>query len=92
MAGDGPELRVLETHATSADGAPVHLFVLSGTGAPDQPRPTVLYGYGGFNVSLTPAYSAQALAWVAVRCGRCCAGRACCCGRRSASPTRRSGT
>ncbi len=29
------------------------------------PRPTVLYGYGGFNVSLTPAYTAQALAWVA---------------------------
>jgi prolyl oligopeptidase len=25
----------------------------------------VLYGYGGFNVALTPAYSAQALAWVA---------------------------
>jgi prolyl oligopeptidase len=25
----------------------------------------VLYGYGGFNVSLTPAYTAQALAWVA---------------------------
>jgi prolyl oligopeptidase len=24
----------------------------------------VLYGYGGFNVSLTPAYTAQALAWV----------------------------
>ena len=25
----------------------------------------MLYGYGGFNVSLTPAYTAQALAWVA---------------------------
>ena len=24
----------------------------------------MLYGYGGFNVSLTPAYTAQALAWV----------------------------
>jgi prolyl oligopeptidase len=65
VAGTVPELTVVETHATSADGTAVHLFVLSGTGRPDVPRPTVLYGYGGFNVSLTPAYSAQALAWVA---------------------------
>ncbi|MGY1914174.1 prolyl oligopeptidase family serine peptidase [Blastococcus sp. SYSU DS0973] len=65
VAGEVPPLTVVETHATSKDGTPVHLFVLSGTGAPDRPRPTVLYGYGGFNVSLTPAYSAQALAWVA---------------------------
>ncbi|TKJ18714.1 prolyl oligopeptidase family serine peptidase [Blastococcus sp. CCUG 61487] len=65
VAGAVPELTVVETHATSADGTPVHLFVLSGTGTPDAPRPTVLYGYGGFNVSLTPAYSAQALSWVA---------------------------
>jgi prolyl oligopeptidase len=65
VAGDVPELTVVETHATSADGTPVHLFVLSGSGEPDTPRPTVLYGYGGFNVSLTPGYSAQALSWVA---------------------------
>ena len=65
VAGEVPELTVVETHATSADGTPVHLFVVSGDGAPDTPRPTVLYGYGGFNVSLTPAYSAQALSWVA---------------------------
>ncbi|SDE86950.1 prolyl oligopeptidase Serine peptidase. MEROPS family S09A [Blastococcus fimeti] len=65
VAGAVPELTVVETHATSADGTPVHLFVLSQTGTPDAPRPTVLYGYGGFNVSLTPAYSAQALSWVA---------------------------
>ncbi|MFQ1000744.1 prolyl oligopeptidase family serine peptidase [Modestobacter sp. SSW1-42] len=58
-------VQVVEAHATSADGTPVHLFVLSPSGMPDTPRPTVLYGYGGFNVSLTPAYSAQALAWVA---------------------------
>ncbi|TFV91320.1 prolyl oligopeptidase family serine peptidase [Blastococcus sp. CT_GayMR16] len=65
VAGEVPDLTVVETHATSADGIPVHLFVLSGNGTPDTPRPTVLYGYGGFNVSLTPAYTAQALAWVA---------------------------
>jgi prolyl oligopeptidase len=65
VAGAVPDVRVVETHATSADGTPVHLFVLSATGAPGTPRPTVLYGYGGFNVSLTPAYTAQALAWVA---------------------------
>ncbi|MBN1092027.1 S9 family peptidase [Blastococcus sp. TML/M2B] len=65
VAGAVPELTVVETHATSADGTPVHLFVLSATGTPDTPRPAVLYGYGGFNVSLTPAYSAPALAWVA---------------------------
>ncbi|MGY1828868.1 prolyl oligopeptidase family protein [Geodermatophilus sp. SYSU D01180] len=65
VAGEVPEVTVVETHATSADGTPVHLFVLSATGTPDTPRPTVLYGYGGFNVALTPSYSAQALAWVA---------------------------
>lgn len=65
VAGEVPAVHVVETHATSADGTPVHVFVLSAAGTPDRPRPTVLYGYGGFNVSLTPAYSAQALAWVA---------------------------
>jgi prolyl oligopeptidase len=65
VAGEVPPVTVVETHATSADGTPVHMFVLSGSGTPDTPRPTVLYGYGGFNVPLTPAYTAQALAWVA---------------------------
>jgi prolyl oligopeptidase len=65
VAGQVPAVTVTETHATSRDGTPVHLFVLAQAGSPDQPRPTVLYGYGGFNVALTPAYSAQALAWVA---------------------------
>ena len=65
VAGEVPAVTVVETHATSADGTPVHMFVLSGSGAPDVPRPTVLYGYGGFNVALTPGYTAQALAWVA---------------------------
>ena len=49
---------------TSLDGTTVRAQVLSPSGAPDEPRPTVLYGYGGFGVSLTPGWSATAIAWV----------------------------
>jgi prolyl oligopeptidase len=49
----------------SKDGTEVRMFVLHRAGvAPDGDRPTILYGYGGFNVALTPAYSAFAHAWV----------------------------
>jgi prolyl oligopeptidase len=38
------------------------MFVLSRPG--EGPRPTILYGYGGFGLSLTPSYAASILAWV----------------------------
>jgi prolyl oligopeptidase len=40
------------------------MFVLAREGAEAGPRPAILYGYGGFGVSLTPGYSASILAWV----------------------------
>jgi prolyl oligopeptidase len=49
---------------TSKDGTPVRMFVVSGAAAPDRPRPTTLYGYGGFNIPMTPGFSAGILAWV----------------------------
>lgn len=48
----------------SYDGTLVRARVLSPAG-PRVPRPTVLYGYGGFGVSLTPGCTASPLAWVA---------------------------
>lgn len=52
---------------SSADGTPVRLFLTYRTGtdpASTGPRPTTLYGYGGFGVSLAPGFSAGVLAWV----------------------------
>ena len=48
----------------SKDGTEVRMFVVSPTATPDRPRPTTLYGYGGFNIPMTPGYSAGILAWV----------------------------
>ena len=63
-AGTPPAVTVSRVHYPSADGTLVHMFVVAGTAAPDRPRPTVLYGYGGFNQALTPSYTASMLAWV----------------------------
>ncbi|MFC6084920.1 prolyl oligopeptidase family serine peptidase [Sphaerisporangium aureirubrum] len=57
-----PEVTTEQVVYHSADGTEVHMIVTSRPG--DGPRPTILYGYGGFGVSLTPGFSAGTLAWV----------------------------
>jgi prolyl oligopeptidase len=59
-----PDVRVNRVHYRSKDGTSVHMFVVAPVATPDHPRPTVLYGYGGFSNALTPAYTASMLAWV----------------------------
>nr|MDQ2725106.1 prolyl oligopeptidase family serine peptidase [Actinomycetota bacterium] len=49
----------------SADGTEVRLTVIAAGDDAAGPRPTVLYGYGGFGVPMTPAYSSTILGWVA---------------------------
>ncbi len=62
-----PDVSTRQVTLTSQDGTEVRMLVISqdagGTG-PAQPRPAILYGYGGFGISMAPAYSASILAWV----------------------------
>ena len=49
----------------SKDGTSVPMFITHKRGIKiDGQRPTLLYGYGGFNISLTPAFSVGNLAWM----------------------------
>jgi prolyl oligopeptidase len=73
---DVPDVRTEHITYTSKDGTAVRMFVMSpgpesdkassgsGESTATSPRPTILYGYGGFGISLTPAFSAAILAWV----------------------------
>ena len=59
-------LQTQQLFATSADGTRVPYFIVSREAAPlDGSTPTLLYGYGGFEISLTPGYSAAVgAAWL----------------------------
>jgi prolyl oligopeptidase len=50
---------------TSKDGTRVPLFVTLRKGTPlDGSHPTVLYGYGGFNISVVPNFSPAVAGWL----------------------------
>jgi prolyl oligopeptidase len=57
-----PDVRVSMLYGTSRDGTRVPMFVVDREGTPrDGSRPTVVYGYGGFNIAQTPSFSARTL-------------------------------
>ncbi len=67
---DVPDVVTRQVAYTSGDGTTVRMFVMTRAdavgpdGGPIATRPTILSGYGGFGVPLTPGYSASILAWV----------------------------
>jgi prolyl oligopeptidase len=49
----------------SKDGTRIPMIVTSKKGTPrDGAAPAILYGYGGFDISLTPAFSSAVLVWL----------------------------
>jgi prolyl oligopeptidase len=61
---DVPAVTAEQVVYQSKDGTDVRMFVLKRADSDGSPAPTILSGYGGFGVPLTPAYSATVLAWV----------------------------
>ncbi|MCI9889207.1 S9 family peptidase [Micrococcales bacterium 31B] len=60
---DASGLEVTQHFTASLDGTRVPYFQIGRPGA--QHQPTLLYGYGGFEISLTPAYApVQGLGWL----------------------------
>lgn len=59
------DLTVRQVFYTSDDGTRVPMFLLHAADIElDGNNPTILYGYGGFDISLTPAFSEMWLPWV----------------------------
>jgi len=57
---DASGLQIEQYEASSRDGTRVPYFVVHRKAMPlDGNQPTLLYGYGGFEISLTPSYSAS---------------------------------
>lgn len=56
---DASTMEVEQREAESADGTMIPYFIMKPKGqAADGSNPTLLYGYGGFQVSMEPSYSA----------------------------------
>jgi prolyl oligopeptidase len=62
---DPADYEVKQVFYPSKDGTKIPMFISHKKGIKlDGSNPTLLYGYGGFNISLTPGFSVGRLAWM----------------------------
>ena len=65
FAADPSGYEVQQVFYTSRDGTKVPMFLFHQPGIElDGTHPTLLYGYGGFNIPLTPSFSLARMLWV----------------------------
>jgi prolyl oligopeptidase len=65
LAVDASQFETKQVFYTSRDGTRVPMFITMKKGTVlDGSNPTILYGYGGFNISETPSFSAANLVWM----------------------------
>ena len=62
---DSSQIMIKDVWYTSKDGTKVHMFIIH----PKElilnaNNPTILYGYGGFNISMIPTYGPHIISWV----------------------------
>ncbi|HET7864984.1 MAG TPA: prolyl oligopeptidase family serine peptidase [Burkholderiaceae bacterium] len=64
-AFDADQFETRREFVTSKDGTRVPIFIAQRKGLPrDGQQPTLLYGYGGFNVPITPTFGVTAATWL----------------------------
>ncbi len=62
---DGSQYEVKQVFYTSKDGTKVPMFITHKKGLKlDGTNPTILYGYGGFNINQTPGFSVTRAVWM----------------------------
>jgi len=58
-------LELKQVHYSSKDGTRIPMFILHKKNLTlNSKNPVMLYGYGGFNASMTPTFSSRGVAWV----------------------------
>ncbi len=62
---DTTQLVTEQVFYPSKDGTKISMFVISKKGTVRNGKnPTILYGYGGFNVNMTPAFASSRVVWL----------------------------
>ena len=65
VAFDPSPYETKQVFCTSKDGTRVPIMIVARKGIPlDGSHPTILYAYGGFNVSQTPGFATSIVAWL----------------------------